>query len=456
MSAPALQRIAGWSSTLTLEAVPDEVRGVARACFIDTLGVALAGSRTEVARRAQAVATVVGAPGACAVLGADARLAAPSAAFANATAAHALDFDDNCYAGVVHGSAVIVPAAFAMAQAVNASGAELLTAFIAGSEAEYALGSAATMSLYDRGWWTTGVLGPIGAAAAAARLLGLTANATASALGIALAGTGGAKAAFGTDAKPLLAGRAAEAGIIAALLAANGASGPHDAAEHKRGFAGLFNGGVFDPVAFGSLGTQWRLLDPGIDIKRIPVCLSSHAAVDAVVELVARNGVPLNDIVSIVCDVPPIVIANLIHDRPATKQQAQFSMPFAVAVSLRFGDLTLAHLDDALVNDPALVALMAKVEMVTGPTWDDPAALRAAPEGAYVRLELRDGTVLTGYRAFPRGAAASPLSAAEIDAKFLGCTAHVPDADALLLRLHALETLPALRDLIASPVQETL
>lgn len=364
MSAPALVEIAEWSAALTFEAVPAPVRAVARACFIDTLGVALAGSRTEVAGRARAVALAVGAPGACTILGTPARLAAPAAAFANATAAHALDFDDNCYAGVVHGSAVVVPAALAMAQALDAPGEDLLTAFIAGAEAEYALGAAATMTLYDRGWWTTGVLGPIGAAAAASRLLGLDAEATASALGIALAGTGGAKAAFGTDAKPLLAGRAAEAGVIAALLAANGASGPHQAAEHARGFAGLFNDGVFDGAASASLGTTWRMLDPGVDIKRIPVCLSSHAAVDAVVELVERHGVPLDDIAAIVCDVPPVVIANLIHDRPATRQQAQFSMPFAIAVSLRFGDLTLAHLDDAILHAATLSALMGKVTMV--------------------------------------------------------------------------------------------
>ncbi|EWY36549.1 hypothetical protein N825_22610, partial [Skermanella stibiiresistens SB22] len=170
-----IPRIAAWTSALTLDAVPDAVAAVARCCLVDTLGVALAGSATAVAGTAQAVAFACGASGNSTVLGTASQLAAPAAAFANGAAAHALDFDDNCYAGVVHGSAVVLPAALAVAEAVDASGADLLTAFIAGSEAEYAVGAAATLSLYDRGWWTTGVLGPIGAAAAAARLLRLDA-----------------------------------------------------------------------------------------------------------------------------------------------------------------------------------------------------------------------------------------------------------------------------------------
>jgi 2-methylcitrate dehydratase PrpD len=314
----ALQRIAHWSSALSYDVVPDEVRSVTRRCLIDTLGVTLAGVRTNVGERSRKFACTVGAPGHASVVGEQSRLAAPMAAFANAVAAHALDFDDNSYAGVVHGSAVIIPAALAIAETVNASGVDLMTAIVAGSEAEYALGVAVTSTLYDRGWWTTGVLGPVGAAAATARLLKLDATATASALGLALAGTGGVKAAFGTNAKPLLAGRAAEAGVAAALLAAAGASGPRNAVEHPRGFAVLFNGGTFDARAIAALGTRWHLVDPGIDVKRIPVCLSSHAAVDAVQDLVAQHGLAVGGIRRITCDVPPVVAANLTFDRPQT------------------------------------------------------------------------------------------------------------------------------------------
>ncbi|MCS0504818.1 MmgE/PrpD family protein [Ancylobacter mangrovi] len=448
-SSTAIGRLAQWCAGFTPGEVPPEVRAVARNCLVDTLGVALAGATAPVARKAQRVAGLASAPGAAAVPGTGLRLAPPGAAMANGTAAHALDFDDNCYAGVVHGSAIIVPAALAVAQQVGASGAALVDAIIAGSEAEYALGAAATMSLYEKGWWTTAVLGPVGAAVAAGRLLGLDAMAMGAAIGIALAGAGGAKAAFGTDAKPLLAGRAAEAGVVAALLAAEGASGPPDVATHLRGFAALFNDGVFDESALEEPGTRWRLLDPGIDVKRIPVCLSAHTSVDVVAELARAHGFGAGEVARIVCDVPPVIVANLIHDRPATPQQAQFSMPFALAATLVLGDVTLSDLDERVIRDPAIAALMERVEMHTGASWDEEAR-RHAPEGARVRVELADGRVFEGFRAIPRGAAGDPLPPEALAAKFRACAGLLlpPGAvERLLARLDAIETRANLRDL---------
>jgi 2-methylcitrate dehydratase PrpD len=453
--APALERLAQWTASLVFAAVPEPVRAVARTCLIDTMGVALAGATTAAATHARAVALSVAAPGEASLLGDRRRLAPPAAAFANAAAAHALDFDDNCYAGVVHGSAVIMPAALAVAETVNASVADLLTAFVAGSEAEYAVGAATGIGFYERGWWTTGVFGPVGACAAAARLLGLDARATASALGMAVAGAGATKACFGTDAKPLLAGRAAETGVIAALLAARGATGPADALEHPRGFARLFNGGAFDGSEIDALAAgPWRLLDPGIDVKRIPLCLSAHAAVDAVRELVASHGIRAADVARVICEVPALVAANLVHPRPRTRQEAMFSMPFAVAATLLFGDVGLRQLADEVIADPRLVELMARVEMLTGPAWDDPSLRSTAPEGARVRIELHRGGAVEGFCAAPRGAASRPLSAAEIDAKFRDCASLAGDAERaadLLRRLRTVEGLASARDLLRAP-----
>lgn len=449
----ALQQIADWSSALTFDNIPPVVREIVRRCLIDTVGVSIPGAMTDVAKRARQVAETVGATGKATVFGGNKQLAEPSAAFANAAAGHALDFDDNSYAGVVHGSVVVIPAAIAVAESIDASGADLLTAITAGSEAEYALGIAATPSLYARGWWTTGVLGPVGAAAATARLLKLDSNATASALGLALAGTGGAKAVFGTNGKSLLAGRSAEAGVIAAMLAARGATGPHDAAENTRGFARLFNDSIWDQSATAALGTRWHLIDPGIDVKRIPVCLSSHAAVDAVQDVVTTHNLTVSDIHRIVCDVPPVVATNLVYVSPRTPQEAQFSMQFAIAASLYFGDIRLEHLTQSVVSDPDLVATMNKVVMEVGPRWNDAAARDAAPEGAGVLIETHDGRLLEGFRAYPRGAAHSPLSDDEIDTKFRDCA--VPHlgteaTEALLKNLRDFDRLASARDLLAA------
>lgn len=420
--------LAGRVSTLTPGKVPAAIQLIAKTCLIDTIGVAIAGSATDVARSARAVAIEGGSHGWSSIFGSGQLFSAPAAAFVNGAAAHALDFDDNCYAGFVHGSAVIVPAALAVAQKINASGPDLITAVVAGAECEYAVGAASMNRLYDQGWWTTGVLGPIGSCIAAAYLLKLNRAAIRSALGLAIAGAGGAKACFGSDAKALLAGRASEAGLVCALLAAQGASGPDNAIEHTNGFINLFNGGAFDFNALDALDGAdpgWLLATPGVDVKRIPVCLSSHAAVNAVMTLVAENRIDLTDIESIVCDVPPIVVANLIYDLPRNRQEAQFSMQFAIAASLQYGSVLLEHLDNSVIGNEVLAALMPRISMVTGAMWDDEAARKAAPEGAHVRIQLRSGATFELFSAFFPGAAGQPLSAQEIKNKFLGCASPV-------------------------------
>ena len=436
--------MADWVVGLHATDIPLPVRHCATRFVIDTVGVAIAGSNTRVAQLAHRYADdPADARFSARAFGAAGRFAAKTAAFVNGVAAHALDFDDNCYAGFVHGSAVIVPAAFAVAQDLDASGASLVTALIAGAECEYAVGAASRNVLYDKGWWTTGVLGPIGACAAAAHLLGLDVDQTASALGLAVAGSGGMKSCFGSDGKALMAGRAAESGVVCALLAAQGARGPHDAIESPNGFIPLVNGGEFDFPLLERLGSKWFLLEPGIDVKRVPVCLSSHAAVDAVMELVAQHAIGLDEIERVVCDVPPIVCKNLAYGRPNTVQQAQFSMQYAIAASLHFGELGLQHLDLALIQSDLLLSLMARVSMHTGPMWSDYGLRATAPEGASVTICLRDGQALHAFRASAHGCAAHPLTEDQIDSKFMACvkpTMGEGPARELLTRLRGLDS----------------
>jgi 2-methylcitrate dehydratase PrpD len=448
----ASAQLAQWVCGLGPGDIPAHIRALARTCLLDTVGVALAGSRSDAAGYARAVCVEGGTQGHCTAFGARKNYSAQAAAFVNGTAAHALDYDDNCYAGFVHGSAVITPAALAVGQACNAGGADVITAFVAGAEAEYAVGAATESKLYDRGWWTTGVLGPIGASMAAARLLGLDAGRTRAALGLAMTGAGGMKACFGSDAKPLLAGRAAEAGVVSAALAAKGASGPAFPMEDGNGFVNLFNDGQFDYSVFDALGQQWFLEQPGVDMKRIPVCLSSHAAVDAVLELVAAHHLQAADIEWIVCDVPPIVIANLKYDAPRTPREAQFSMPFAIAASLLPEGLGLRQLSADTLADARLQALLPRISMVSGASWDDPARRRAAPEGARVSLHMRDGSHFQAARDYPRGSAAEPLDAEQVGQKFLACTAPVvgrEGAARLLSGLLAMDSATPVRGLFA-------
>ena len=454
------EQLANWVTGLDAGAIPPPIRAIARACLIDTIGVAVGGVREPVSGLVRDQVTATYARGAATAIGGASGLCAAGAAFANATAAHALDFDDNCYAGLVHGSAVVAPAVLAAGEAAGISGADALTAFIGGVEVEYALGSALSQSIYDSGWWTTGVLGAIGAAAGAARALRLSAAGTAHALAIAAAGTGGMRACLGSDAKPYLAGRAAEAGVAAATLAQRGATGPLRVFEDSRGLARLFNGGRLDAAIMTTLGRCWRMEAPGIDVKKYPVCLSGHAAADGVLDLLREHGLAEADIASVICTVPPIVASNLTYGIPLTRQQAQFSLPFAAGCMMVFGDITLQHLEGAALADARLQRAMHKVRMVVAQDWAGhvPRGVgTSSPEAAVVSIATLDGRKIERFSAWARGSAARPLSAAELDAKFMACAGRVLPvraAGALLAVVKAVDAVTDTREVLRDLAQQ--
>ncbi len=357
----------------------------------------------------------------------------------------------------------MAPAVLAVGESARASGADLLTAFVAGVEVEYALGAALSQSIYDQGWWTTGVLGAIGAAVGAAKALRLTPAQTANAIGLAAAGTGGMRACLGSDAKPILAGRSAESGVTAAALAARGATGPSSVFEDARGLARLFNGGRFDRAALATLGASWRLQTPGVDVKKYPLCLSGQAAADGVLDLLREHGLAEADVATLTCTVPPIVGANLTYGIPATRQQAQFSLPFAAACMMVFGDITLDHLQAATLADARLVRAMRKVRMVVAENWPDPVPRDAAssgPEAAVVTIATVDGRSFERFSGWARGTAARPLTAGELDAKFMACAGRAlaaGDAARLLATIRQVESSSAnlWHDLRRTSVQRT-
>lgn len=433
----AIERMARWITSLSFTQIPDAVRRVALHAIIDTSGVIVAGSAMSVATRAREVVRSVAAPGPCDVLGEVDTLCASAAAYANGVAAHALDFDDNSYAGFVHASAVIVPAALATIQMQRRSGRDLIAAYVVGAECEFALAQALGRGPYDRGWWTTGLFGAVGACAAACFALRLNKTQTADALGLVTVGSGGMKAMFGTDGKALLVGHTAEAGVRAALLAQAGCIGPVLAFEGQAGLAALVNDGEFSIEAVAQLGRFWNLVRPGIDVKRIPVCLSSHAAVDALRELIAE-GLDTGQVEAVLCDVPPIVMHNLKYALPVTPQQAQFSMQFSIAATLLLGDVALASLDANVIRRPDIVRTMQMVSMKSSERWSDPALDTLAPEGAQIYVRMRDGRTHERFRAMADGSSVYPLSIEAIGQKYLECATHVMQEDVARRSLAAL------------------
>jgi 2-methylcitrate dehydratase PrpD len=217
--------------------LPEPARLVARQCVLDYFAVAIAGAGEPLARMLHDEMAEAGGAEQASVIGQPTRLPSVSAALVNGAAAHALDYDDVAIAMPGHPSVAILPGLLALAEQKKACGRELITGFVAGYETACRIGAALQPGHYDLGFHATGTVGTFGAAAACARLLGLPAAATAVALGIAGTQAAGLKSQFGTMCKPLHAGKAAQNGLLAALLAARGFTGRRDIVECEQGFA---------------------------------------------------------------------------------------------------------------------------------------------------------------------------------------------------------------------------
>jgi 2-methylcitrate dehydratase PrpD len=442
LTATLAERIAAWSSSVDIGAVPGQVIHAAKRCIVDVVGVSLAATAYPLPRRVLDHARRIYASGSAGALGFADRLSPVGAALVNGTAGHALDFDDTSYTGIMHGSTVVLPAALAATEEAAGDGRRLLAAFIAGSEVAYAVAMLCTTRHYFKGWWSTATFGVFGAAAAAARALGLSAEETTAALALAGTQAGGQKAAFGTDAKPYIAGRSAAVGVEAALLAGCGLAGPKAIFEGKTGFLQLLNDGHADIDSIDALGKLWRLVQPGIFFKQYPICTGAHAAVELTERLLRENGLSGNDVRRVICEVTPVVAISLVYDRPARWQEAQFSMPFAVGTMLARRGLDIGSLTDETLSDPQVRAAMAKVEM----RRVDSLYTEEAPEGARVTVITTRGDEIQGYLGQPTGMPGSPLSDEQLHEKFVRCAGRggidVPRALGLLEHLVTIEKAP--------------
>ncbi|MBL8672459.1 MAG: MmgE/PrpD family protein [Alphaproteobacteria bacterium] len=413
------RQLARWAVGVRLDDVPPDVRHVARRSILDTVGVTLVGrSHGTLARLRSVAARLYPMPAGDRMRG---RVSAAGAALVNATAAHVYDFDDTSYTGVMHGSAPVLPAALAVAQDRDIDGRRLLEAFVAGVEVTYAVALAAQARLYSKGWWSTGTFAVLGATVAAGKLLDVDAERMTAAIGLAAAQANGAKSIFGTDGKAYLCGRTAQAGVEIAHAAAGGLTGPADAFESARGFFALLNDGMCDPGAVDALGTVWRQVDPGIMFKSYPICSAAHAAAELAPRLLVRARRTAVQVAQVIVDVPPLVALSLVHADPRTAQEAQFSAPFAVACALMHGSIGPEHLAAPVIADPALRALMAKVEMRVDQALAAGDLARRCPEGSRVTLRFADGGEASAYLGSFAGMPDNPLDDQAIEAKFRHC-----------------------------------
>ena len=257
--------------------------------IMDCLGVMLAGSTEPAARIVQSVAEVEGGTPLATIVGTGRRTGAVWASLANGTAAHALDFDDTNFAMMGHPSAPVLSAALAAGELAMATGQELVHAFLLGFEVETTVAETINPAHYEHGWHATCTLGTLGAAAAAARILGLDTAQTATALAVAASQASGLKENFGTMTKPFHAGHAARSGVLAALLAREGWTASDRALEGPQGYLHVFSAGRRELAALGTLGAPWKITTTGVAVKPFPSCACTHSIIDGALELSART-----------------------------------------------------------------------------------------------------------------------------------------------------------------------
>lgn len=407
---------------LSLDKVPDEAARIALRAVADTIGVALAGRSAPYLRALETVLETDSAPGQATLWGAGGRKASVlHAAMINGVAAHALDFDDCSTTMGGHPSAPVVPAVLALAEAQEASVAEMIEAYITGVEVETRLARGLLPHHYEKGWHPTATLGVFGAAAASARLLGFDTDGMANTLAMTVSMASGLKSNFGTPVKPIHVGQAAQNGVLAALLTRNGMSANIEAFEHNYGFFNLFNGtGTYDADAIlAGWDGPMELLEPGIAIKQHPCCGSAHSAIDAALSLVAKHGLfEPDEIASVSTRTHERRLAHTNRPAPKSGLDAKFSVQFLTAKALVAGRIRLGDFADGAFMTPDVAEILSRVSSA-GHGDDD--AYRGE-----VTVTMKNGDIFsaTASTKFGRGPT-NPMSDEELREKFLDCAAEV-------------------------------
>ena len=435
------QLLANRCLAVHFDALSTEVRTLASQCVLDWIAVALAGSREPLVKILLAEMSEQGGYPQAAIVGHAVRLPTLSAALVNGAASHALDYDDVNMSMNGHPTVVVLPGLLALAEQRNASGAALVSAFVAGYETACAIGARMGFSHYARGFHATATIGTFGAAAACAHLLHLDGNQAAFAFGIAGTQAAGLKSMFGTMCKPLHAGRAAYSGLFAARLAARGYNSRSDVLESAQGFAAIQSDGL-DAIELDDIAGSGHYLRNNL-FKYHASCYLTHAAIECGRSLLSKHAFESSRIkrITIRVDEGCDKVCNI--SEPRTGLEAKFSLRQTAAFALAGVDTArLDTYDEARMSDPRVAALRDKVTVELLP---------ARPQTmAEMDVELDDGSRYSVSHDAGIPEQSVEKQGQRIDAKFLGLAAPIMGsvrAEEILSTVHRLEQLSSVSEL---------
>ena len=446
---PVTRTLAGFASRLSFDQLKPELVGSFKMYLLDAIGCGLHGASQPWARIINGwVMEQQGKPEAT-LWRHQFQGPAANVALGLGVMIHSFDFDDY-HQAKIHPGAPVIPAAVAVGESLGASGREVLTATVAGYETmiRVSLATGPTASRL-KGWHLTGTTGTFGAAAAAGRLLGLSAADMASALGLAGTQSAGLWAflADGAMSKRFHPGRAAQSGVMAAFLARSGFRGPTQILEAPDGGFCQATSDRFDlSRVTDALGERFHGAE--VNIKPYACCASSHSAVDAVLELKDRHGFTAADVERVRVKTAGSVVVQCGFDyRAAGIVQAQMSLQYIVAVTLLEGAALLEQFSEKKIVDPLVRDLARRVEVTVDPDID-----RVYPERYANRVEifLRDGRRFETRVDYPKGSTGRPLSLPEVAEKFRSLAAGVlspAQADQIVATVGHLDQIEDIRDL---------
>ena len=432
------EQVARFVVETRVDTIPREVAAAAKTAILDCLGVALAGSKEDGTLICAEQVRIEGARGVASVWGQGFKSSASLAALANGTATHALDFDHGVYLG--QPTSAVIPAVVSLAEALSASGRDLLEAYVAGFEATAKI--AQSIPEEGRGGWHgAGTLGTLGAALSCAKLLKLDVDRSRTALGIATSMASGAACNYGTMTKPLGSGLAARSGVLAACLAQKGFTASTTALESAAGFFDAFLSLPPDPAAMEELGRTYELTG-GLKIKPYPCGGLSHNAIDAVLEMRERDGITADRVESIRVEVAKHAYDRLVFQIPRTGLEGKFSMGYLLARAMIDGKISLDHFTDASVREQPILEFAKRVHLEFNPDLADSSEGRPSK----VEVRLKDGKILSRYVEYARGGPQAPLSAKDMRAKFVDCARRAIDEAAIQNVVEYVERLETLKD----------
>ena len=406
---------------LELRQIPAEGVATARTGIADCFGVLIAGARDpEVALIDRELGVVISTNGAAAsLIPSGEPRSLDSAALINGIAAHVLDYDDVSLDG--HPSAVLVPAILAQGEASGSSGAEMLTAYVAGFEVWAEILAREPTPLHRKGWHPSAVLGAVAAAAACAKLRCLDPDRAATAMAIAASMSCGLVANFGTMTKSFQVARAAQSGVIAARLAQAGLTASLDALEHPSGLLAALSpeGKAERDRAFDVARKEWHIAAEGLNIKRYPICYATHRSIDAALGLVERHDLKPDAVERIHVSTGATQLRMLRNSRPQTGLEAKFSMQFAMASALVARKVGLAQLTDGFVLRPEF--RRSSRSRVADGTDALMAGTAFAPADSVEIVTKSGETFRSGPVEYAKGSHQLPLSRDELFDKFADC-----------------------------------